>query len=65
MCISGVHRDSEPSDCRHAATWTFLVCVYTTGKAPRERMDGQSVYKDETNNAMSKIYMHQEKMLAA
>lgn len=28
-------------------------------------MDGQSVYKDETNDALSKTYRHQGKMLAA
>lgn len=42
---------SELSDCRHADTGTFLVRVYTTGKAQRERKDGNPVHKDETNYA--------------
>lgn len=61
MSISSVHWNSEPSDCRHAAPQTFLVCVHTTGKAQRERKDGKSVHKDETNDAMNKTYVYQKK----
>lgn len=64
-CESLVHWNSEPSDCGHAATLTFLVCVYPTGKAQRERKGGKSVHKDETNDVMSNTPVHQEKMLAA
>lgn len=64
-CVSDVHWNSEPSDYRHAATQTFLVCVYTTGKAQRERKGEKSVHKNETNDAMNKTYMHQKIILAA